>query len=357
MKAAIYHGREDVRVEPVEEQDLGPGQVRIAVEACGICGSDLHEYAEGPIAIPADAPHPLTGETLPLTMGHEFSGTVVETGANVDGPTTGDAVVVNPIIACEECQYCREGRYSLCDSLMNVGIHGGGGGFAENVVVPAENAVVLPDGVSFGHGALVEPLSVGLHAVRQSGLAAGDTAAVFGAGPIGLGVLQAAIAAGAREVYVSEPRDARRELAERLGATEAIDPSETPPPKAISKATGGGTTVAFEVAGVEATMTQAIRTTRKAGTVVVVSLFEETPRVDPNHVMLAERTVVGSYGYSGGPLAGHGEFATVMRMLQDGRLDPEPMITGRITLDDIVAEGFERLRDPASDHVKILVEP
>jgi len=192
MRAAVYHGREDVRIEQVEERAIAPGSVRVAVEACGICGSDLHEYAEGPIAIPADHPHPLTGETLPLTMGHEFAGTVVETGGGVDDPEVGDAVVVNPIVACGECRYCTGGRYSLCDSLMNIGIHGGGGGFAERVVVSAENAVALPEGVSFEQGALVEPLSVGLHAVRRSGLAAGDTAAVFGAGPVGLGVLQAA---------------------------------------------------------------------------------------------------------------------------------------------------------------------
>lgn len=356
MKAAVYHGREDVRVERIGERELGPGEVRIEVEACGICGSDLHEYAEGPIAIPEDDPHPLTGETLPLTLGHEFAGVVVETGADVTAPTEGDAVVVNPIIACTVCRYCTDGQYSLCDSLVNIGIHGGGG-FAESVVVPAENAVVLPDEVPYGHGALVEPLSVGLHAVRRSGLAAGDTAAVFGAGPIGLSVLQSAIAAGARDVYVSEPRDARRELAERLGAAEAIDPAETDPVRHISAAADGGSDVAFEVAGVEQTLTQAVRTTRKAGTTVIVSLYEEAARLNPNFLMLAERDIVGSYGYSGGPLAGHGEFATTIRMLQDGRLDAEPMITAHIRLDDIVAEGFERLQDPASDHVKILVEP
>jgi len=357
MRAAVYHGREDVRIEQVEERAIAPGSVRVAVEACGICGSDLHEYAEGPIAIPADHPHPLTGETLPLTMGHEFAGTVVETGGGVDDPEVGDAVVVNPIVACGECRYCTGGRYSLCDSLMNIGIHGGGGGFAERVVVPAENAVALPEGVSFEQGALVEPLSVGLHAVRRSGLAAGDTAAVFGAGPVGLGVLQAAVAAGAREVYVSEPRDARRELAARLGATEVVDPTETEPVRAISAATDGGTDVAFEVAGVESALTGAVRTTRKAGTTVVVSLFEETTDFDPNLVMLGERNLLGSYGYRGGPLAGHGEFAATMQMLRDGRLEAEPTVTGRISLADVVDEGFERLRDPDSDHVKVLVEP
>ncbi|MFB6171988.1 MAG: 2,3-butanediol dehydrogenase [Haloarculaceae archaeon] len=357
MRAAVYHGREDVRVEDVPEQDLGSGDVRVAVDACGICGSDLHEYAEGPIAIPADSPHPLTGETLPLTLGHEFAGTVVETGADVDAPPVGATAVVNPIVACGSCRYCTEGRYSLCDSLMNVGIHGGGGGFAANVVVPAANAVVLPSELSAAQGALVEPLSVGLHAVRRSGLTAGDTVAVFGAGPIGQGIVQAALAAGAREVYVSEPRDARRDLAARLGATETVDPAATDPVSHLKAATDGGTDVTFEVAGLTATLTQAIRTTLKAGTTVVVSLFEEAATLDPNYVTLAERDVRGSYGYRGGPLAARGEFPTVVQMLRDGRLDADPLITGRIGLDAIVDAGFERLRDPESEHVKILVEP
>jgi (R,R)-butanediol dehydrogenase/meso-butanediol dehydrogenase/diacetyl reductase len=357
MKAAIYHGREDVRVEETEPQSLGPADVRVAVGACGICGSDLHEYAEGPIAIPEDEPHPLTGETLPLTIGHEFAGRVTETGADVDAPVAGDTVVVNPIIGCGECQYCTAGEHSLCDRLMNVGIHGGGGGFAETVVVPAENAVSLPDDLSPEDGALVEPLGVGLHAVRRSGLSAGDTAAVFGAGPIGLAVLQSALAAGAREVYVSEPRAARRELAEQLGATEVVDPRTSDPVRAIKAATDGGTHTAFEVAGVDETLTQAVRTTRKTGTTVVVSVYEAAATLQPNLVMMGERNLVGSYGYRGGPSSRQGEFATVIRMLQDGRLDADPMITGRIGLDDIVEEGFERLRDPESDHVKILVTP
>jgi (R,R)-butanediol dehydrogenase/meso-butanediol dehydrogenase/diacetyl reductase len=357
MRAAMYHGQGDIRVEHVDEKELKPGDIRLEVGACGICGSDLHEYAEGPIAIPENEPHPMTGETIPIRLGHEFSGTVIETGSDVESPREGDRVVVNPIIACGDCQYCTSGQYSLCDSLMNIGIHGGGGGFAETVVVPAENAVALPANVPLEYGALVEPLSVSLHAVRRSGLSAGDTVAVFGAGPIGLGVLQAALASGAKEAYVSEPRQARRDVAERLGATETIDPTETDPVRRISAATDGGTDTSFEVAGVEETLTQAIRATRKAGTAVVVSVYEEPATLHPNYVMMAERDIVGSYGYQGGPLSGRGEFATTVQMIDDGRLEVEPMVTSRIQLEDIVAKGFERLRDPASEQTKILVTP
>ncbi|WP_254525739.1 2,3-butanediol dehydrogenase [Natrinema caseinilyticum] len=357
MRAAVYHGREDLRVEEIDEQPLEPTAVRVRVDACGICGSDLHEYAQGPIAIPSDEPHPGTGESLPLPLGHEVTGHVTETGRDVESLAEGDPVVVNPIIGCGDCPMCIAGRYYLCDSLVNVGIHGHGGGFADNLVVPAENAVRLPKGFLTEYGALVEPLSVALHAVRRSDLEVGDTVSIFGAGPIGLGVLQVAIAAGAKRVYISEPRTERRELAARLGATEVIDPADTDPVRRISAATDGGTDVAFEVAGVEATVTEAIRSTRKTGDVVVVSVYEEAVSLNLNYVMMAERTVTGSYGYRGGARSRTGEFETAIELLDDGRIEAEPMVTGRIELEEIVPKGFERLLKPDSEHVKILVEP
>lgn len=309
------------------------------------------------MAISADDPHPLTGDTLPVRIGHEFAGTVIETGDGVDAIAEGDAVVVNPILGCGECQYCLGGTYALCESVANIGIHGRSGGFAERAVVPADNVAVLPATVPIEYGALVEPLAIGMHAVRRSGLSTDDTAVVFGAGPIGMAVLQSAVAAGTSEVYLSEPRAARRELAIRLGATETIDPTEVDPVGHISATTGGGTHTAFEVAGDAETLTQAIRTTRKGGMTVIVSVYETAPTLDPNLVMMAERDVLGSYGYRAGPSMRRGEFGTVIRMIQDGRLTIEPMITGRIALEDIVEQGFERLRDPDSGHVKLLVEP
>ena len=357
MRGAVYHGREDVRVEMIDEQPLEPTAVRVRIDTCGICGSDLHEYAEGPIAIPSDEPHPGTGESLPLPLGHEVAGRIAETGREVESLAVGDPVVVNPIISCGDCQMCRAGQYYLCNSLVNVGIHGNGGGFADNLVVPAVNAVRLPEGIPTAYGALVEPLSVALHAVRRSDLEVGDTVSIFGAGPIGLGVLQAALATGAKRVYVSEPRVARRELAAQLGATEVIDPMDADPVRRISAATDGGTDVAFEVAGVEATVTGAIRSTQKTGDVVVVSVYEEAVSLNLNYVMMAERTVTGSYGYRAGPRSRTGEFGTVIELLDDGRIEAEPMVTGRIGLEEIVSEGFDRLLDPDSEHVKILVEP
>lgn len=356
MLAARYHGREDIRVEEIDGGNVGATQVRIDIDSCGICGSDLHEYTAGPIFVPEGEPHPVSGETAPIRMGHEFSGTIAEVGDSVTDLEPGDAVAINPILSCGECRQCQEGNYHICDSIGFVGLSGGNGGFAESAILDAEHAVPLGDGVPIEHGALVEPLSVGLHAVRRSGLQAGDAVAVFGSGPIGLAVIQCARAAGAGTIFVSEPRDARRERAADCGADELVDPSQTDAVEYITSNSDGGVDVAFEVAGVEASLNDAVESTVPSGRTTIVSIWEEEVSTHPNNIVLGERTVTGTLAYLGGPRADE-EYGMVIDMLADGRLDPEPFITGRIGLEEIVDNGFERLIDPESDHVKILVKP
>lgn len=354
MQAARYYGPKDIRIEDIEPDTVGPNDVRIAVAACGICGSDLGEYVGGPITIP-DEPHPVTGEQLPITIGHEIAGTVTEIGENVDIPV-GTNVVVNPIIWCGRCQYCDEGKYRLCESGGFVGLSGGAGGFAENVVVSAEKVVPVPDDIPVDRAALVEPFTVGVHAVKQSGLRAGESAAVFGSGPIGLTVVQVAVAAGAGPVYVSEPRAARRSLALESGADEVIDPTERDPVKAIRERTGGGVDVSFEVAGVETSVNQSLEAVRSGGTTTIVSIFEETVNVDPNDIVMPETAVVGTAAYEGGPLSRR-EFGTTIRNFATGTFDPSPLVTSEITLDNLVENGFERLVAEDGEEVKILVRP
>jgi (R,R)-butanediol dehydrogenase/meso-butanediol dehydrogenase/diacetyl reductase len=356
MRAATYHDRKDIRVEDVERDAVEEGQVRIDIDSCGICGSDLHEYTAGPIFVPDSEPHPVSQETAPIRMGHEFSGRISEVGGSVTGLEVGDAVAVNPILYCGECRQCREGNYHICDSIGFVGLSGGGGGFAESVVLDAEHAVPLGDDIPIEYGALVEPLSVALHAVRRSGLRAGDAVAVFGAGPIGLAVIQCARAAGAGSIFVSEPRDARRERAADCGATELVDPTSTDAIEYITSNTDGGADVSFEVAGVEASFNAAVESTAPSGRTTIVSIWEEEVSTHPNNLVLGERTVTGTLAYLGGPRSDE-EYGMVIDMLADGRLDPEPFITDRIGLEEIVEDGFERLIDPESDHVKILVKP
>lgn len=356
MKAAVYYGPEDVRVEDVSEDEVGPTDVRIDVAWCGICGTDLHEYNGGPIFVP-DEPHPQTGEAMPVTIGHEFSGVVSEVGSDVDRLSVGDRVVVEPNIPCHDCVYCEEGAYNLCENASAIGLQTDTGGFAENAVVPEQQVHVLPEAVDLRDGALVEPLAVGLHSVRCSEISPGDNVAVFGVGPIGLTVVHWAIGAGAKQVFVSEPRKARRRKAADLGADVLIDPMKTDPVRRIRAETPGGVDAAFEYAGVDLSFNAAVRATRRGGVITVGSISEEETETDLNEIVTTERTVQGSQTYSYPPLSFRGEFDAVIRALADGEVDVDAFVTGTIDLDAIVEGGFDTIADEGSDHVKVLVSP
>ena len=357
MRVANYYGPEDLRVESVDEPALRNDEVRIEVAAAGICGTDLHEYTDGPDLTPTEgSTHPLTNASLPVPLGHEFSGTITETGADVSELIEGDAVTVNPAIVCGECRYCGEGRHNLCETVANIGLSARSGGFSERAVVPAANVVPLPENLSVEYGALVEPLSVGIHAVRRSGMQAGDSIAVFGAGPIGISIVQAAAAAGAREIFVSEPRATRREIAATIGATTTLDPTSTDAVDAITSVTDGGVDVAFEAVGIEPTFRSAIESTKRGGQITCVGISSDDVGLTPTEFVVVERSINGSNGYLSGPLADR-EFRMAIRFLESGQFDPEAMITGRIGLEEIVKAGFGDLLNADSEHVKILVEP
>lgn len=347
MKAARWHGVKDIRVQDIAEPGPGPGEVKIKVAWTGICGSDLHEYLAGPIFIPVDQNHPLSHDKAPITMGHEYCGTVAELGQGVTGLATGDRVAIEPIFACGDCPACREGKYNLCDSLGFVGLSGGHGGFAAYSVVPARMVHKMPDGLSMEQGALVEPAAVALHAVRMSNIKAGDTAAVFGAGPIGLLVVEALRVAGAGQVHVVEPSPERRQKALDLGATSARDPGIGDVVAEIRDATGG-VHVAFEVTGVPRVLQQCIDCTRHEGQTLIVSIWESDAPFHPNTVVLKERQLQGTIAY-------RNVYPAVMELMTHGYFSAEKLVTDRISIDDIVAKGFDALSSDKSQ-VKILVK-
>ncbi|WP_100330220.1 2,3-butanediol dehydrogenase [Bacillus xiapuensis] len=348
MKSARWYKAKDIRVENVEEPQIQSGKVKIKVEWTGICGSDLHEYAAGPIFVPVDKPHPVSQDIAPITMGHEFSGTVTEIGEGVNKVAVGDRVVVEPILSCGECAPCRKGKYNLCDSLGFHGLSGGGGGFSEYTMVDEHMVHKMPEGLSFEQGALVEPAAVALHAVRQSKLKAGDKAAVFGVGPIGLLVIEALRAAGAAEIYAVELSPERIAKAEELGAI-AINPAEVNPVEKLHELTNGGVDVAYEVTGVPAVLQQAIDCTNFEGETVIVSIWEKEASVQPNNLVLKEKTVKGIIAY-------RDIFPAVMELMNQGYFSAEKLVTKRIKLDDIVTEGFDALLKE-KNQVKILVKP
>ncbi|KKO53001.1 2,3-butanediol dehydrogenase [Paenibacillus sp. DMB20] len=346
MKALRWHGVKDLRLENIEEPKPAKGEVKIKVEWCGICGSDLHEYTAGPIFIPLE-PHPLSGDKAPITMGHEFSGQVVEVGEGVTRAAVGDRVVVEPIYSCGTCEACKQGKYNLCDKMGFYGLAGGGGGFSEYAAVPEAMIHKIPESVSFEQGALVEPSAVALHAVRSSKLKVGDKAAVFGTGPIGLLVIEALRASGASEIYAVELSEERKQKAAELGAI-VIDPKQYDAVEEIHKRTQGGVDVAFEVTGVPPVLTQAINSTRIGGETMIVSIFEKEASIHPQNIVLKERTVTGIIGY-------RDVFPAVISLMAQGYFQADKLVTKRIKLDQAVDEGFEGLLKERNQ-VKILVK-
>ncbi|TES56506.1 2,3-butanediol dehydrogenase [Halalkalibacterium halodurans] len=348
MQALRWHGVKDVRVDDIAEPATLKGKVKIKVKWCGICGSDLHEYAAGPIFIPQNSPHSLTEEKAPIVMGHEFSGQVVEVGDGVTKCEEGDRVVVEPIFACGTCTACKQGKYNLCEQLGFLGLAGGGGGFSEYVTVDEHMVHKIPDTVSFEQGALVEPAAVALYAVRQSQFNVGDQAVVFGTGPIGLLVIEALKASGASKIYAVELSTERRQRAEQLGAI-ALNPAEVNVVEKIQRLTDGGADVSFEVTGVPIVLTQAIESTKLNGQTMIVSIFEKEASFQPNLVVMRERNIAGIIGY-------RDIFPAVISLMNQGYFSAETLVTKRIGLHDIVEQGFEALMKEKSQ-VKILVSP
>ncbi|BCW18436.1 2,3-butanediol dehydrogenase [Arthrobacter sp. NtRootA9] len=351
MKAARFHARKDIRIEDIPEPELRAGAVKIDVAWCGICGTDLHEYLEGPIFCPAPGhPHPLSHEESPVTLGHEFSGTVSGVGEGVEGLEVGDNVVVEPYFVDGTCDMCQAGSYHLCRQMGFIGLSGGGGGLSEKIVV--DQRWVHPIGnIPLDEAALIEPLSVAHHAVERSGVKAGDVALMGGSGPIGL--LTAAVLKGMGvTTIISELTQARKEKATSSGvADHVLDPSKEDVPARVRELTGGaGADVAFECAGVNAVLDTMLDAVRPGAVVVNVSIWGAPATIDMQKLVLKEIDLRGTIAYVR-------DHPAVIRMVQEGKVDLKPFITGRIALDDLVEQGFDTLINHKDTAVKVLVHP
>lgn len=351
MKAAMYYGKEDIRVEEVEEPETRPGTVKIAPAFNGICGSDLHLYHDGPIppAPSTDRPHPLSDETLPVVMGHEFSGVVEELGEGVDGLEVGDRVVVEPLMVDGTCPACLAGKYNLCEQMGFIGISGLGGGLSESIVV--DRRWVHPVGdLPLDQAALIEPLAVALHAVKHAGAEEGQTAVVGGAGPIGL-LLAAVLKAKGLRVIVSEMSTARREKARDTGVADVVvDPAKEDLAEVVRTDTEGrGADVAFDAAGVGAVVTQLLDVLGAGGRLEIVAIHTKPYELDITAGLTMQDRVMGaSIGYAN-------DHVEAIELARSGAVDLAPFITGRILVDDIIEQGFQQLIDNKEHEVKILV--
>lgn len=296
MNAVRFHGQRDVRLDRVPVPSAPqPGWVRIAPKFCGICGTDLHEYIGGANLIPAPGhPHPLTGETLPLVLGHEFSGVVEAVGEGVTHVKPGDNVCIQPTIWCSECRSCERQLVNCCDGNGFLGLSGWGGGMSETTNAPASAVKPLPDGISLEVGALVEPLAVGWHSVSISPYKEGDAALVLGGGPIGLSVIQALVSKNCKNIIVCEVARRRREFATEFGAHHVIDPTTTDVVTQVQKLTGGlGADVGFDCAGVQVAVDSAFKAIKARGTLVNVAVWEKRATLNMNDIVFRERAYMG----------------------------------------------------------------
>lgn len=348
MKALQLHGHRDIRLDDVPEPAARPGWSVIKVAWSGICHSDLREWF-GPSYIGRTGkPNEITGVYLPVILGHEFSGTIVEMNGSHPTIKVGDRVAPDGCIYDGTCWFCRHQLYNLCDNIAVLGFDGHGS-HAQYVAVPNYALNRLPDGVSDEYGALIEPLSVAVHGVRQGKVKLGDTVAIVGAGTIGLLALAVAKAAGAAQVFVSEPLPNRRAKAAQMGAI-VLDPNEGDVAQQIRDLTAGpGVDVAIDCVGTESSLNAALAVSRRAGRVSIVGVFTGRPTIDIDKIGLDEREVVGSLAYAY-------DFPRAIALVADGRVKLDGLITSRIALRDIVALGFETFERDANEHLRIIID-
>jgi 2-desacetyl-2-hydroxyethyl bacteriochlorophyllide A dehydrogenase len=287
MRAAVYRGQNELVVEEVPLPDIGPGEVLLEVSHCGICGSDLHFVLEG------------WGQPGSIE-GHEWSGRVVAIGEGVTRWAIGDALVGGPTPRCGTCDYCREGRPSLCTGRNTPGmtVHRDGA-FAEFVRTHEDGLLRIPDGVDMRAAALAEPLAVALHGLTRGGVDSGQRVLITGAGPIGTLSIAAARARGVTDIVVSEPHPKRRALAERLGAT-TVSPDELVAPRSPGDIAPDAFDVVLECSGHHAAMEAGLAQLERGGTLVLVGAGIHPPRFDPNRILLNELVITGSFVYDAG---------------------------------------------------------
>ncbi|MCM2372459.1 galactitol-1-phosphate 5-dehydrogenase [Aporhodopirellula aestuarii] len=343
MKALLLTEYKKMQCTDVDEPAVGPDDVLVQVEACGICGSDIHGYDGS------------TGRRIPpLVMGHEAAGIVVATGENVTDLPNGSRVTFDSMVSCGHCHFCNDGHQNLCDNRLVLGVSCGDyrrhGAFAERISVPRRIVYQLPDSLPFEHAALVEAVSVAVHAAAVTPIRLGDTAVVVGAGMIGLLTLQAAKAAGATRVIAVDLNDKRLETAKKLGATDTLRGDQVDVPKTIRELTGGrGADVAFEVVGATPTVTTAIESVRKGGAVTLVGNISPKIELPLQSVVTREIRLQGTCGCNG-------EYPQCIDLMNRGIINVEPLITAKIALAD-GPQWFERLYAGDAEQMKVVICP
>ncbi len=343
MKALLLKQYKELEVVDFPAPAVGPDDVLVRVKACGICGSDVHGFDGS------------SGRRIPpLVMGHEAAGVVAGAGANVKSLREGDRVTFDSTVSCGKCFYCGRGEINLCDNRQVLGVSCGDyrrhGAFAEYVSVPQNIVYRLPDSLPFEHAALIEAVSVAVHAVNITPVKLGDTALVVGTGMIGLLVLQAIRLAGCTRVIAVDLDDAKLEVARKFGADETLNPKTCDVPSRVAELTEGrGAAVAIECVGATDPIKAAIQSVRKGGTVTLVGNI--TPKID-----LHLQSVVTRQIRLQGSCASSGEYPACIDLLATGAIRVDPIISAKAPLDE-GPQWFDRLYDRNSRLMKVVLQP
>jgi L-iditol 2-dehydrogenase len=343
MRAAVLHGAHDLRVEEMPVPNVGPDDVLVRVRACGVCASDVHYFEAGAIGRYV--------VEAPMIVGHEAAGEVVAVGDAVTRLGPGARVAIEPGVTCGRCAQCKSGRYNLCPSVSFYATPPVHGAMAEYAVIRADCAHPIPDAMSYEQAALVEPISVGIHAARLTGVQPGSTAVVLGAGPIGLLAAVAARHAGAERVVISDVYPKRLETARGLGVTAAVDVRADDLGAVVRRLTDGeGADALLDTTGNRAALENAPTLMRRGGTIAVIGLPEDdavTYRM--NTVVDGELSIRGVFRYANTYPAG-------IRLIAGGRYAVDRVITHRLPLEEATT-AFDLLVHHKADAIKVMIAP
>jgi 2-desacetyl-2-hydroxyethyl bacteriochlorophyllide A dehydrogenase len=324
MQAAVYHKRDDLRIESRPVPDLGPDDVLLEIQYCGVCGTDLHLVLEG-----WGRPNSIGG--------HEYSGRIVALGEDVRGWSLGEEVAGGPEPACGECEFCLEHRPMLCERQSTPGVSDYQGAFAKYMKVQASHLLRLPEGLSLRDAALAEPLAVAMHGITRSQIQPGQSALITGAGPIGMLTLAALRAQGIEDITVSEPAESRRARARKVGASNVVAPDELTIPKMPFQIAEHPFAAAFECSGNPRALEGAMAMLRKGGTLVIQGTGAKQARLDGHRILLNELIVTGAYCYDedGMPKA--------LELLASGRLATDLLLHPDDAPLDALPDAINRL--------------
>ena len=338
MRQAIMINPGKIEFQEISRPKLKPNEVLIQVKRIGVCGSDIHVY---------HGLHPYT--SYPVVQGHEVSGVIAEVGQDVKDLAQADKVVFMPQVTCGDCYPCRHGMYHICDNLKVMGFQTNGAA-QEYFPVRAEMVLKLPESISIDQAAMIEPVSVAVHALSRSGSVAGLNVLVLGAGTIGNLVAQVASASGAKKVLITDVSEYKLQKARQCGLEYVVNPQQEDLGQAILKTFGPDKAdLILECVGVQDTITQAIANARKGSMIIVVGVFGKKPLVDLGLVQDRELSLIGTLMYQ------KKDYERAIELVSNGKLRLDQMITHRFAFRDYL-EAYETIESSGGKYMKVMID-